>query len=34
MEIDGFRGRLSSADNADYDNARGVWTVPSTGARA
>ncbi|MEV7522314.1 FAD-binding oxidoreductase [Streptomyces sp. NPDC091371] len=25
MEIDGFRGRLISADHADYDTARAVW---------
>ena len=25
MEIDGFRGRLISADHADYDIARAVW---------
>ena len=25
MEIDGFRGRLITADNADYDTARAVW---------
>ena len=24
-EIDGFRGRLISADHADYDIARAVW---------
>ncbi|AJA60963.1 MULTISPECIES: FAD-binding oxidoreductase [Bradyrhizobium] len=25
VEIDGFRGRLISADHADYDSARAVW---------
>ena len=25
VEIDGFRGRLISADHADYDIARAVW---------
>jgi FAD/FMN-containing dehydrogenase len=25
MQIDGFRGRLISADHADYDSARAVW---------
>ena len=25
MEIDGFRGRLITADHADYDTARAVW---------
>src|SRR5262245_66172923 len=25
VEIDGFRGRLISADRADYDIARAVW---------
>jgi len=25
VEIDGFRGRLISADHADYDCARAVW---------
>jgi FAD/FMN-containing dehydrogenase len=25
MEIDGFRGQLITADNADYDTARAVW---------
>ena len=25
VEIDGFRGRLISADHADYDVARAVW---------
>jgi hypothetical protein len=25
VEIDGFRGRLISADQADYDSARAVW---------
>ena len=25
MEIDGFRGRLTTADHAEYDTARAVW---------
>ena len=25
MEVDGFRGQLITADNADYDTARAVW---------
>ncbi|MBR0901588.1 FAD-binding oxidoreductase [Bradyrhizobium liaoningense] len=25
VEIDGFRGRLISADHADYDSARAIW---------
>jgi len=32
VEIDGFRGRLISADHADYDIAQS-GTVPLTGAR-
>ena len=33
VEIDGFRGRLISADHADYDIAVQSGTVPLTGAR-
>ena len=34
VEIDGFRGRLISANDADYDIARASGTVPLTGARS
>ena len=42
VEIDGFRGRLISADHPDYDIARAVWNVAidrrprmsATGARS
>jgi FAD/FMN-containing dehydrogenase len=27
VKLDGFRGRLISADHADYDNARAVWNA-------
>ena len=34
VEIDGFRGRLIRADDADYDSSVQSGTVSSTGARA
>jgi hypothetical protein len=33
VEIDGFRGRLISADHADYDIARAVWRPQRGGHR-